>query len=221
VISDYGLTAQTRDGVNTTTRNWMQTDETDLAFLRRVLAEWDCDGQVVSDKFQVGRIGQDQRTLVRLEMGVTLLYARMTADIAEQVSRITLGSYDPATGEAVDASGDAAALGPGTGQTGADILSANFSEVALHAGRFGPMTDGDGSDRAAVEAQRRARGFVRVRGNAVGNAALRVGSWVELVGVNPVFANQYTVNEAVHRWDQISGYLTDFVAESAHLGEPA
>lgn len=221
IADHHGLTPQVREGVNRTTRNWMQADETDLAFLRRALARWDCDMQVVGDRLQVGRVAMDQRTLVRLEMGRALKYARMTADIAEQVSAVTLGSFDPAAGEIVSAGEDAVGFGPGQGKTGADVLSEKFSAVIMHQGRHGPLTDPDGDALAVIEGQRRARGFVQVRGCSEGNAELRVGSWIELVGVNPMFANQYAVREAVHRWDTRDGYTTDFVAESAYLGEAA
>jgi len=58
-----------------------------------------------------------------------------------------------------------------------------------------------------------------VTGTATGNADIRVGSWVELSAVSPQFANQYAVTRAVHRWDRANGYLTDFDAQSAYLGD--
>jgi hypothetical protein len=220
VARNFGLTAEAREGVDKATRNWMQADETDLAFMRRTVSQYDCDMQVVGDKLQIGRIGMDQRSLVPLALGSTLLSARMTADIAEQVSKLKLGSFDPGEGSAVDATKDAAAFGPGTGKTGPDILKEKFSEVVMHLGRNGPMTDADADIHAELEGQRRARGFVRIEGTARGNGSLRVGSWVELSGVNPQFANQFSVREAVHRFDLETGYRTDFVAEGAYLGEP-
>ncbi len=221
IAGDFGLTPEIRDGVDDTVRNWMQADETDLAFLRRILALYDCDMQAVGDKLQVGRIGMDQRSLVTLTTGTTLRHARMTADIAEQVSSLTIGSFDPAQGDNIDGTADAEGFGPGEGKTGADILGESFSDVDMHLGRQGPLTDTEADDLAALQAQRRARNFVQITGCALGNAELRVGSWIELAGVNAQFANQYAVREAVHRWDRNNGYLTDFVAESAYLGEAA
>jgi len=219
IADDYGLTVEARDGVDDTARNWMQADETDLAFLRRILEIYDCDMQMVGDRLQIGRIGMDQRSLVTLSAGTTLRNARMTADVSEQVNSLSIGSFDPAEGENVDGTGEAEGFGPGEGKTGAEILSDSFSEVTMHLGRQGPLTGTDADEIALLQAQRRARKFVTVTGIAEGNAELRVGSWVELAGVNPQFANQYSVTEAVHRWDIGDGYTTDFVAESAYLGE--
>ena len=72
--------------------------------------------------------------------------------------------------------------------------------------------------RRALYGQR-ARRFVRVDAVAQGNAAIRVGSHVTIAGVNPFFENTYVVVEAIHRFDLESGYLTDFIAEGAFLGE--
>ena len=114
----------------------------------------------------------------------------------------------------------AASDGKGTNnKSGADILNEKFSAVVMHLGRHGPMTDADAAAFARYEANRRARAFVRAFGTAKGNAELRVGSWVSLVGVNPQFENEYAVTKAVHRFDQVDGYLTDFEAECAYLGE--
>lgn len=218
IASDHGLTPEIRDGVDRDARDWMQADETDLAFMRRILDRFDCDLQVFGDRLQVGRVGKDRRALVPLAVGDTLLWARITADIAEQVSALTLGSFDPRAGAIADGSADAGRFGPGTGRTGPEILQARFSRVTMHLGREGPMPDAHADKRAEIEGQRRVRSFVRVEGCARGNAHLRVGSWVELSGVNPQFANTYAVREAVHRFDRENGYRTEFVAECAFLG---
>lgn len=220
IASDYGLTPQVRDGVDQGMRSWMQADETDLAFMRRILNDYDCDMQVVGNRLQVGRVGMDRRALVTLSLGNELISARITADIAEQVSTLKLSSFDPGAGELVDTSGNSAGFGPGSGKSGPDILQEKFAAVTMRLGREPPLTDATGTKLAEIEGQRRARGFVRVDGCARGNGSLRVGSWVELAGVNPRFANQYAVREAVHRFDLRNGYRTDFIAECAYLGNP-
>jgi hypothetical protein len=221
IAKDHRLTAEVLDGVEGAASNWLQADETDLAFLRRVLTRWDADVQIVGDRMQVGRIGKDQRALVTLAAGTSLKAARITADMAEQVSGIRLASFDPKTGKAVDAKAECGGLGPGRGKTGADLLAEKFAKVTMHLGRFGPLSDAAAKSLAKCECDRRARAFVTVTGTALGNAELRVGSWVELVGVNKQFENEYAVTRAVHRWDLRHGYLTDFEAQSAYLGEAA
>jgi hypothetical protein len=219
IAEDHRLKPEVRDGIDETARNWMQADETDLAFLRRILSRFDADVQIVADKLQVGRVGMDQRTPITLHAGTTLKYARITADIAEQVTAIRLASFDPETGEPVDANEAGGGFGPGKGKSGADILNEKFSAVVMHLGRNGPLTSADATAIAQTECNRRARAFVRACGTTRGDPGLRVGSWITLVGVNPQFANDYAVTHAVHRWNLEEGYLTDFEAECAYLGE--
>ena len=219
VASDHRLNPEVREGVDTVSRQWMQTDETDLAFLRRILTGLDCDMQVVGDRLQVGRIGMNQRNAITLSAGTTLRYARITADVAEQVTAIRVASFDTKAGEAADANEASGGFGPGRGKSGADLLNEKFSAVVMHLGRYGPMTDADAAAFAKYEANRRARAFVRCVGTAKGNAELRVGTWLTLAGVNGQFENDYAVTRAVHRWDRTDGYLTDFEAECAYLGE--
>jgi phage protein D len=218
IASDHALTREIREGVDTTARDWMQADETDLAFLRRILSRLDADVQVVGDRMQIGRIGMDRRTAITLNAGTTLKQARITADVAEQVTAIRLASFDPAAGAAADANEAGGGFGPGSGKSGAEILNEKFSAVVMHLGRFGPVTDADAAALARYECNRRARAFVRAVGTATGNAELRVGSWITLAGVSPRFENDYAVTKAVHRWDRQAGYLTDFEAECAYLG---
>jgi phage protein D len=146
---------------------------------------------------------------------------RVTADVADQVTGAKVASHDPETGEALTGEAQARGNGPGHGKTGADVLNEKFAAVAWPLGRFGPMTQAEADAVAQAEYDRRARAFVRACGTAIGNAQLRVGSWVTLAGVNAQFANEYAVIRCTHRYDPAFGYRTDFIAESAYLGDPA
>ena len=221
VAGDHGLTAEVRDGLPTFTATWAQQDETDLAFLRRLLGRFDGDLQIVGAKLQVGKTGLNQRSALTLTAGSTLESVRVTADVADQITGAKVSSHDPETGEALTGEAQARGNGPGTGKTGADVLGEKFAPVAWPLGRYGPMTQGEADAVAQAEYDRRARAFVRACGTAIGNAQLRVGSWVTLAGVNAQFANDYAVIRCTHRFDPAFGYRTDFIAESAYLGDPA
>jgi uncharacterized protein len=221
VAGDHGLTPEVRDGLPTFTATWAQQDETDLAFLRRLLGRFDGDLQIVGAKLQVGKTGLNQRSALTLTAGSTLESVRVTADVADQVTAAKVASHDPATGEALTGEAKAQGNGPGKGKTGADVLGEKFAAIAWPLGRFGPMTQAEADAVAQAEYDRRARAFVRACGTAIGNAQLRVGTWVTLAGVNAQFANDYAVIRCTHRYDQAFGYRTDFIAESAYLGDPA
>lgn len=219
IAEDHGLTPEVRDGLPTFTATWAQQDETDLAFLRRILGRFDGDLQIVGNKLQVGKVGLNQRSALTLTAGSTLESVRVTADLADQVTATKVASHDPATGEALTGEAEARGNGPGQGRTGADVLNEKFAAVAWPLGRYGPLVQAEADAIAQAEYDRRARAFVRACGTAIGNAQLRVGTWVTLAGVNAQFANDYAVIGCTHRFEPTLGYRTDFIAESAYLGE--
>ncbi len=221
IAADCGLTPQVGDGLDQPVRTWTQLNESDLAFLRRVLEGVDADLQVVDQNLQVVPAARDKRTAVELKYGDTLVRARITADLAEQATEVRVGSFDPASGEAVVGTASDGEFGPGQGRKGSEFLQQALGDVREHVGVRAPMAQGEADKLAKALFGRRARRFLHVDGTAQGDANIRVGSWIALSGVNPFFANQYVVTEAVHRFDLASGYVTDFLAEGAFLGEPA
>ena len=147
------------------------------------------------------------------------LWARVVAELAHQVTRITVGGWNPVNGSAV--SGEAttcAHAGPGTGTSGAEWLARALAPRSEHLGHLALATDEEARAVAAAAFDQRARRFVRLDGVAEGNARLRVGTHVEVSGLSPRFDNTYYVVEARHRYDLQTGYRTEFVGECAWLG---
>lgn len=222
IAGEHGLTAEIRAGLDAPVTDWAQVNETDLAFLRRVLSAVDADAQVVGRVVQAGPIGRDARTTRELRFGRNLLRGRFTADLAEQAREARVNGFDPLTGEAVLGSADdaafaAGALGPGSGGTGAAALAGMGVGVRVDIGHRGAMSAEEATLLARASYAARARRFLRADATAQGDASLRVGSHVRIQGVNPRFENTYAVVEATHRFDRESGYLTDFIGECAYL----
>lgn len=206
-------------GFTAGTGTQVQLDESDLAFLRRILARYDGDLQVVGNEMHVSPRKDVQRGTVDLEMNKQLRRARVLADLAHQVTEVTVSGWDAIQGQRVTGTSRGANLKPGNGRTGSQILSDSIGERSEHIGHLAATTGDEAQALADAAFDHRARRFVCVEATAEGNAALRVGTHVKLSGLSRRFDNTYYVVYARHRYDLARGYETDFTAESAYWGE--
>jgi len=205
----------------------VQLDESDLAFLRRILRERDLEAQAVQGVLQIRPIAELQRGTVELDVRANKLRCRILADLAHQVSQVTVSGFDPAQGSRISVTSGTEKLGPGRGRTGRQLLAQAFGEQGSdvrqrseHLGHV-PVRDQDEAQALAdAMASQRARSFVTLDATAPGDPRIRVGSRVQLSGAGARFDNTYLVRQTCHRMDRDAGYETDFVAECAFMGDP-
>jgi len=208
------------DGLDGSIGDRLQLNETDLMFLRRVLREYDGDLQVVGDELHVAARSGIQRETVHLELYSQLQAVRVTADLAHQLSGLTVSGWDPEQAQRVSHVASGTNLGPGSGRLGSGLLADALGDRAEHLGGLPVLTSDEARQRAEAAYDQRARRFVIAEGTVTGNPRVRVGTHVELAGLSSRFDNVYYVTSVCHRFDLESGYTTDFEAECAYLGEP-
>lgn len=218
VASRHGLTPRVT-GLTEPLPLAVQFNESDLAFLRRLLQRCGADLQVVGDELQVGARAEVTRNRIALQMGSQLYRLRAVADLAHQVTALKVTGFDPEQGQAVEGDGAGAALGPGSGRTGGELLRQTFGAREQRSSHRLALSAGEATALAEMELAQRARRFVRVEGVCEGNPALRVGTELALSGAGPRFDNSFTVTACTHRFDARRGYETAFVAEGAYLGQ--
>jgi phage protein D len=197
----------------------VQLNESDLAFLRRMLARHDGDLQVIEGDLAVAPRADTRRGEVELAMYSQLRKVRVLADLAQQVTETTASGWDAKQGQRVSATSSGADAGPGNGTRGADALRDTLGDRSEHVADLAVATDAEAKALADAAFDRRARRFVTVEGECQGNPLVRVGTHVKLTGLGPRFSNTYHVVRAVHRWSLVEGYRTEFEGECAFLGQ--
>jgi len=220
IASDLSLTPQV-NGLDASLGIEQQLNETDLRFLRRLLARYDADLQVVGGELHASPRSQVQRNAVQLDMNSQLRTVRVLADLSHQVTQVTATGWDYKQGQTISVTSQATAYGQGAGQTGKDWLSIALNTRSEHLGQFANLNQAEAQALVDAEFLQRIRRFVVAHGTAEGNPNLRVGSWVTLTGIGPRFSNSYYVTSTVHRFDTEKGYETEFTAECAYLGAAA
>lgn len=197
----------------------VQLNESDLAFLRRVLAARDGELQVVDGELQVAAVTSIHRDDITIDAQTGVRRLRVAVDIAHQVSAVTVAGWDSAQGSNINVTSSPSEWGPGSGRKGGDVLAGIWGERKEHVGHGPVLNDTEAQAVADAAHVRRARRFVQLEATVAGDARIRVGAHVRLTGTSGRFANTYQVVRACHVYDLANGYETSFEAECAFMGE--
>ena len=219
IASSLGVTLKISQGFGENIGTWLQLNESDLAFLRRVLRRYDADAQIVGEELHVSPRQNVQRGSVELEMFMELRSVKFIADLTGQVTEVTVSGWDAFSGRSIKAVSIGANLGPGFGRRGSKILSSTIGKRTEHVGHIAVSTNEEAQVLADTVFDQRARRFVCAHGTAVGNPLIRVGTEVKLIVDSARFVNTYYVVATHHRYDEKRGYETDFKAECCALGD--
>jgi phage protein D len=201
----------------------LQVNQSDLDLLRERTGALDGLMTLNDQAFQVQKRSAAADTPIRMSNYNELLRFTVLADLAHQRTKVRVHGWDVAAKQPIHEQADnddARAVAGSGGRTGPEVLVDLWPQAAEDLHGEAPATTDEARALAKAIMQQRARNFVRGRGTANGNPALRVGARVELVDIGAFFSGVYQLTAVRHAFDMSYGYRTHFEASRAELGNP-
>ena len=197
-----------------------QVNQSDLAFLRDRARALDAELWLDNGKLRVESRGRRRHDEVRLTYGQRLHEFRVLADLAGQRSRVRVTGWDVSTKEGIEIeAGNSTLLSELRGDLGGtSVLSSAIAERTEQLVHTVPLSDAEARYRAEAVFRRLGRRFVTGEGVAEGDARIRVGTYLELVGLGPLFNGRYYVAEVRHTFNPEQGFRTQFRVERPGIG---
>ncbi len=205
-----------------------QVNQSDLAFLRERARALEAEVWVATDANGRATLNAAPRatrasgTPVKLGWRNELTEFSVLADLAGQRTTVTASGWDVSAKDKVSYDATDSDLGSevGNDDSGASILKAKFAERKESIVHGVPFTRDEAQDRAKAYFKMQARRFVVGHGVARTTSKLRVGAFVDLSGLGPLFNGKYYLSEVRHLFDGAKGLRTELCAERAGLGRP-
>ena len=199
-----------------------QMDQSDLAFLRGRARLAGADLWLEGDTLHVQTLLPTSAGTLSLTLGNELRRFNVTADLANQPTRVVVGGWDVEGKSELRAQADDTLLQGelGSDRSAASIVQRAFGERPyVHAGRV-PLNLDEAISEAFAEFTRRSRRFVLGHGTTGGGVIPQVGQWVKVDRLGPLFSGRYFVTDTAILFDPAAGLRTEFRVERPGLGLP-
>ncbi|HVZ08875.1 phage late control D family protein [Rhodopila sp.] len=214
LASDARLTPDAR--LSDTPGDYIQLNESDLHFLRRLAARYGAAPRVVDTTLTCRRREQPPAP-VTLDAGDTLKRLRVIADLARQPTQATVKGQDLTAGQAVTADANSLMVNA-SGSTAASALGRLGWDAAEIFGFPAPATQAEATDYAKAAFDAQGRRFLHGDLVCTGNPDVTVGGAVSLTGVSSRVTGTYNVVACAHLFDESAGYQTYARIERADSG---
>jgi phage protein D len=198
-------------------RDWLQHNESDLAFALRLLAPLALPLRLQDGRLRARAEAEDAEPL-RLHAAGNATHLRLLTDLNRQPQEATSRGFDLGAGESLERR--AAQLAPApSGRTAASVLrTLGWGEGVTRAWP---------APRDAAQADSYAAGLLRERAGrfqhgevvCTDGESLHGGREVELDGVSPRLAGRWRVVDCWHRFDAVQGLRTRLAVQRAAVPE--
>lgn len=219
IAAEHGLTADaTISGPSH--RVVAQLDQSDLAFIRERASRSGAEIWLEGTTLHVAA-RQDRRSEpISCSHRQNLREARLRADLTSQHTRVAVSGWNPSAKEAIDVSAGGEVLSAersGGATSGFEILEGAFGDRPERLVHAVPLDVGEAQELADARFRRQARRFVSGEILVDGDARVRVGATVELLGIGPWFTGTYDVVCVQHLFDLDDGFRTVAMVERSEV----
>jgi len=219
IAQDHGLQPNI-DISGPTYKVLAQINQSDLAFVRDRARSIDAEVWMDDRNFYAKQRSSRNNGTVTLNYGGELRELSVIADLASQRTKVSVNGWDVA--------GKSALTHEATDQAISNELNGDTSGLSILKTAFGDRKESLvhtiplNSNEAQVEAESvlkmTARRFVVAHGMAQANAKLRVGTYVDLQALGPMFSGKYYLTHVKHVFDGADGFRTEFTGERPGIG---
>lgn len=220
IANDHGLSPSV-SLTGPTYKVLAQVNQSDLAFVREraraIDAELWMDGSTLNAKSHSARNGET----LQLDFKNQLREFSVLADLANQRTSVTVCGWDVSSKDAISYEATESAISSELNgdSSGASILSNAFGQRKEALVHTVPLSSQEAQTEAETYFKMSARRFVVGRGTAETSSNLRVGSYVNLQGLGPLFNGKYYLSEVRHLFDNRLGIRSEFTAERPGIGQ--
>jgi phage protein D len=197
-----------------------QVNQSDLAFLRDRARAIDAELWVQGDQLNLKTHARRNGGTFEMSYKRELREFSVLSDLATQRTSVTVSGWDVSAKDAIRHEATASTLGSelGSDESGASLLDklGRRKESLAHTV---PFTSEEAQAHAEAAFKTIARRFVTGRGVAEADKRLRVGSFVDLKGLGPLYSGKYYLSEVRLHFDGARGIRNEFVAERPGLGQ--
>ena len=215
IASEHGLTPQLDLPADLKHKVLVQVNQSDLAFLMECARSIDAELWVVGKTLHV--TSHTKRNVGKLQMsyGNQLYEFSVLADLAGQRTSVSVSGWDVAGKSGLrHTANDSSLSGELNGDiSGASILTSALGDRKESLVHTVPINIQEAQAHAESYFKMIARRFVVGRGIAETDSQLKVGCYVDLQGLGPLFNGKYYLCEIRHLFDGIKGIRTEFTAE--------
>lgn len=201
----YGANHFVIDATNKKIPSFPKKPENDYQFLQKLAQSLNYECFIVGKTLFFRKKNKSKTPLMTLSWGKHLKHFSVEQNIADQVTKVTARSWEPANQKVIEASSTGVSKLGTNSRTGPDLMRTlgDFEEILY----VNAEDSQDAKEKAEAAMNERGLQLVTGHGECIGLPEIRAGRYIKLDGLGKRLNQPYYITSATHTINQ-SGYTT-------------